>query len=312
MSKFKAYIKAQNDDDKPLYQWVTFPGYCALDAAVTKLNTATAKFKREKLPSEFVAASVAQAMDSSTSVNKAASDALATMNKKTATYMDEMETSTLSEDAKMNANTLITQELQKLMEHSTHATERVWVATDLLRSLESKQVTYKDWAWTVTGTLMTACLSAVVGVFAVHTVGPAGFDIVPQGGHGGHLYGQVVDLVQRTQAVTNLTGELYNVKLQDIFERYKDLAALSESHGERIDNIVDGLGPPNEKGVYHLSSPKEAKSEAYKDIEGRLQKASDDASRQIQRLHEEMQLMRKNVNRMDIRLSSGLEKVRKQ
>ena len=77
-----------------------------------------------------------------------------------------------------------------------------------------------------------------------------------------------------------------------------------------LDSIVEGLGPPNEQGVYYPSAPK-TEGKSCEGIEGRLQKVSDDSNRQMQRLHEEMQLMRKNINRMDIRLTSGLDKVRK-
>lgn len=312
MSRFREYIKTQKDDDKPLYQWANYSGYPALDTAVSELDEATSKFKRVQLPQEYVAASVARAMDSSTTVSKAASYALAAMNMKTAKYMEEMETSTLSEEAKVNANALITEELQKLMEHSTHATERVWVATDLLRKLEEKQARYKDWAWSAAATVITAFIGAAVGILTAHLYGPEGLDLIPQNGRGQGMYGQVLDLVQRTQAATNLTSELYTIKMQDIDQRYNNLAALSESHGLRIDNLVEGLGPPNEKGIYYLSTPQRSHGEICKDVEGRLQKVSNDANRQMQRLHEEMQIMRKNMNRMDIRLTSGLDKVRKE
>ncbi|KAF2823564.1 hypothetical protein CC86DRAFT_328976, partial [Ophiobolus disseminans] len=311
MRNFQDYVKIQKDDDKPLYQWAKFTGYPALNTVVSALDDATSKFKRTKLPHSYVAASVAQATSSSTSVSKAAAYALAAMNMKTGKYMDDMETSTLSDEGKRSANALITEELQKLMEHSTRAAERVWVATDLLRTLEAKHGNYTDWAWSAAGTVMTAGVAAIVGILAAHLYGPAGFDLVPAGGPNGHMYKQVVDLVQRTQAVTNLTGELYTIKLQDIDERFNDLSALSESHGLRIDNIVDGLGPTNAEGVYYVSMPKRTDGESCKDVEGRLQKVSGDAHRQMQRLRDEMQLMRKNMNRMDIRLSSGLEKVRK-
>jgi len=311
MYDFREYIKAQKDEDKPLYKWATYAGYAALNAAVQQLDAASAKFKRVRLPQEFVSSSVSRANESSTSVSKAAAYALAAMNKKTANYMEEMEPSTLSDEAKAQANAIITQELQKLMEHSTRATERVWVATDLLRTLKEKRSSYADWAWSVVGTVMTAGTAAVVAMLAAHLYGPAGFNIIPLGGHGGYMYNQVIDLVERTQVVTNITGELYTIKLQDIDEHYKDLAALSESHGERIDGIVEALGPPNDEGLYYISTPNKIHGESGKDANGRIHKASDEASRQMQRLQEEMHAMRKNVNRMDIRLTKGIEKCRK-
>jgi hypothetical protein len=307
MTKFRKYIKIQHDEEKPLYQWDSYTGYLGLKSAVAGLDGATTKFKRARLPQEYMSASVSRATESSTAVSKAASYILAAMNRKTANYMDEMETSTLSEEAKIHANAIITKELQKLMEHSTHATDRVWVATDLLRTLKDKQANYKDWAWSAAAVAMTASISAMMGILTAHLFGPTGFELGPSG----RMYSQVIDLVQRTQAVTNLTGELYTIKLQDIDQRYTDLAALSNSHGDRIDSIVDALGPPNEEGTYYVSMPKSSGGESCKDVDNRLRKVSDDAARQMQRLQEEMRLMRKNVNRMDIRLTSGLNKCQK-
>lgn len=308
MSDFREYIKGQKGDDKPLYQWATYAGYASLNSAVQRLDEVTSKFKRVRLPQEYVSSSVSRANESSISVSKAAAYALAAMNKKTANYMEEMETSTLNDEAKVQANTIITQELQKLMEHSTRATERVWVATDLLRTLKERRGSHANWAWSVAGTVMTAGIAAVVGIITAQLYGPAGFNLMSMGGHGGHMYNQVIDLVQRTQAVTNITGELCTIKLQDIDERYKNLAALADSHGERIDSIVDGLGPPNEEGLYYVSMPKVTNG---KDADGRIGKVSDDAARQLQRLQDEIYVIRKNVNRMDIRLTKGVDDCRK-
>jgi hypothetical protein len=304
MINFREYIKTQKDEDKPLYQWAKYSNYPSLTAAVSKLDSTVAKLKRISLAQEHVSAGVSQATDMSASVSRATAYCLGVMNQKTTKYMKEMENSTMSEEAKAQANQLITEELKKLMEHSTRATERVWVATDLLRNCHQKCAHNKDWAWPVAGTIMTATIAAVVGIVTAHVYGPAGLDLVLMSGAGGVMYNQVLALVQRTQAVTNLTGELYSIKLEDIDQRYNDLATLSDSHGLRIDNLV-------EQGVYYLSTLKTT-DEPCKDIESRLQKDLDGASRQMKRLHEEMELMRKNMNRMDIRLTSRLEKMRKE
>jgi hypothetical protein len=311
MINFREYIRLQKDEDKPLYQWAKYSNYPSLTAAVSKLDKTVVKLKRTRLPQEHVSAGVSQATDMSASVSRATAYCLGVMNQKTAMYMEEMENSTMSEEAKAQANQLITEELKKLMEHSTRATERVWVATDLLRNCHQKCAHSMDWAWSVAGTIMTATIAAVVGIVTAHVYGPAGLDLVPMSGAGGVMYNQVLALVQRTHAVTNLTGELYSIRLEDIDQRYNDLATLSESHGLRIDNLVDALGPTNEQGVYYLSTPKTTDAPC-KDIESRLQKDLDGAARQMKRLHEEMELIRKNMNRMDIRLTSRLEKMRKE
>ncbi|KAF2031227.1 hypothetical protein EK21DRAFT_63543, partial [Setomelanomma holmii] len=310
MHSFRDYIRTQKDEDKPLYQWIKYSGYPALGAAVLELDNAMIKAKRTRLPQESLSTSLARAMDASTAVSRAASYALGVMNKKTAKYVEEMVDSTLSEETRTQANQLITEELRKLIEHTTRATERVWVATDLLRNCHQKRTCGSKWAWSVAGTIMTATVSAVVGIITAHVYGPAGFDLVLMSGAGGVVYTQVLGLLQRAQDVTNLTGELYLMKLQDLGQRFDNLTAISESYGLRIDNLVDALGPPNEEGVYYLSKPKTTE-EPCKTIEGHLKEVSDDVARQLKRLHDEMEVMRKNMNRMDIRLTTRLNKLRK-
>jgi len=306
ISRLSAYVKAQEENDAPLYQWERYLGYPALSAAVSKLEKAVARFKPTRLLPEYLAVRVARATDFSTAVSGAASEVLAIVNKKTADYMDEMETSTLSEEAKAQANSLITEEVQKLMEHSTKAAEQVWRATDMLRECKEGRTLAKDWAWSAAATVMTAFIAAAVAVFAAHIYGPSGLGLIT-GDHNNNMYHHVLDLVEHTNAVTNLTGEIHDIKLQDIDQRYNNLAALSESHGLRIDNIVDALGPPNAQGTYYPSTPELSDATC----EARIQKMSKDLSFQLKRQKEDMDMMRKDMQRMDIRLTSGIEKVKK-
>jgi hypothetical protein len=187
--------------------------------------------------------------------------------------------------------------VKKVLEHSTLATKSVWAAADLLQGLEKssteKLVLQKRVARCLATTALTAGFSAAIGILAAH---------------GDSVYSQVLDLVQRTQDVTNLTSEIYTVKLQDLGQRYEDLTAVAESHGLRIDNLVDALGPTNEEGNYYLSTSKEDESPS-EDIGDRLYKISDDSQRQMRRLHEEMELMRKNMHRLDLRLTRRLDRI---
>ncbi|KAH4782896.1 hypothetical protein HBH62_112410 [Parastagonospora nodorum] len=306
MYHLSMYVKAQEENKAPLYQWERHLGYPALSAAVSKLEKAIAKFRPTRLLPEYLSVRVARATDFSTGVSGAAVDVLAIVNKKTADYMDEMETSTLSEETKAQANSLITEEVQKLMEHSTRAAEQVWHATDMLREGKEGPTLAKDWAWSAAATFMTACIAAAVAVFVAHIYGPSGLALVT-GGHNNDMYHQVLDLVERTKAVTNLTGEIHSIKLQEVDQRYNNLAALSESHGLRIDNIVDALGPPNAQGTYYPSTSKPADTVC----EARIQKMSQDLSLQLKRQKEDMEMMRKDMHRMDIRLTSGIEKAKK-
>jgi hypothetical protein len=204
--------------------------------------------------------------------------------------------------------------VKKVLEHSTLATKSVWAATDLLQGLEKssteKLVLQKRVARCLATTALTAGFSAAIGILAanLHLFAPATHDLALKGAHGDSVYSQVLDLVQRTQDVTNLTSEIYTVKLQDLGQRYEDLTAVAESHGLRIDNLVDALGPTNEEGNYYLSTSKEDESPS-EDIGDRLYKISDDSQRQMRRLHEEMELMRKNMHRLDLRLTRRLDRI---
>jgi hypothetical protein len=309
MNIFRHYIESQNDENKPLHQWKKYGGYAALSTTVCELEEAVTTLKNGRLLPAHLTASVAQATSSSTSVSKTTAYAFAMMNSKMANYMKDMETSRMSDEATAKANVVIMEELQKLMKHSFRAAGQVWLATDVLRSFEQRHTQYKDWAWFVTATVVTAVIAATVSIVTVHLYGLAGFNMVPKSNSEG-IYTQLVDLVQRTQALTNPTSELYTIKLQDIDRRYDDLAALAESHGLRIDNLVEALGPPNDEGTYYLPMPK-TDSRSYKDLQSLIQKVSDETKRQQQRYQVEMKLMRKNMHRMDIRFTSAINKKRK-
>jgi hypothetical protein len=308
MSAFRTYIKTQNDEDIPLYQWATYSGYASLDDAVLQLERLTVKLKTIRMPQDYLPASLSRAMEYSTSISNAATYGFTIMNNKTSKHMEEMEGSMLSEEARSLANAVITEELQKLMDHSFRAVKNVWLTIDLLRDCEQKRSHYKGWGWSsLAATIMTTVVAATVGLVTARLYGLAGFYLVPSSSPGGGMYTQLIDLVQRTQAVTNLTSELYTIKLRDIDYRYDYLAALSESHGLRIDNLVEALGPPNEEGTYYPPKPK-TDIGSCKDLERIMRKTSEESKRQSQRYQSEIELMRKNINRMDIRLTSSIEK----
>jgi hypothetical protein len=307
MDHFSAYIKTQKEQSKPLYHWEKYGGYPALSTAVSKLEESITKFKSTRLHPDYLASSVAHATDSSTAVSRAAVCVLAVVNKKIAEYMDDMESSTLNENSKAQANKLITFEVQKLMEHSTRATEQVWRATDLLRECKERRTFAKDWAWSVAATIMTSFIAATVAILITHLYGSMSFDMGTARDFSNEMYHQVLDLVQYAQVVTSLTGEIYNIKLQDIDKQYNDLADISKSHGLRIDNIVDSLGPPNSEGTYYLSTPQTNDTTC----EGRIQTVSRDLALQMKRQKEDMELMRKDMHRMNIRLTRGIDKVKK-
>ncbi|KAF1841872.1 uncharacterized protein K460DRAFT_266946, partial [Cucurbitaria berberidis CBS 394.84] len=331
MAEFEAYIQTQKDENKPLYQWAKYTGYRAISRAISGLDEAATLFEPVHLPKEDVKVYLRKATQFSLSVSKVAVFAMGVMGAKFDTCIDEIEESDLSVEGQVNAMKLVTAELKKLVKHCTRATGRVYATLDLLResltvegtdreldipsiqkliseSEAQRRASRKSWIWTAAGILLSAATSAAIGITAAH-LGPAGFDLaLNSNGRGNGLYAQVVDLVQRTQAVTNLTGEIYSVKLQDIDDRYQELASLSEAHGLRIDNIVDALGPSNTEGLYYSTTPK-PDYPVPDAVYHHIRKISDNTGQHMQRLYHDMEQMRKNINRMDLRLIKRLEKV---
>jgi hypothetical protein len=303
MHCLKEYIEDQNNSGKPLYQWQKYGSYWKLGEAVSNLQKATAEFKTAPLYSrDFIAVLIRRTTLCSTSVSQAAVDILSTINKKTGDYMEEMEGSSLSDEAKVEANAVITQETKKLLEYSTRAAEHVWRATDLLMGCKQKREDW-DWLWSTTATAMHVFIAAAVGIFTVSLFSPT------TSVRSNAVSSQVLDVVQQTQAITNLTGEIFNVKLQDIDQRVNDLGALSEAHSLRIDNLVDGLGVPNEHGVWYVSKSQSGSND--KSCEAHLQDVSETLGRQLERQQQELEMLRKNMNRMDIRLTQDVKKLEK-
>jgi hypothetical protein len=331
MMHFERYIQIQNEDNKALYKWVKFDGYRSITRAIRELDDAVAKFEPVALPIAHVKMYLSRATQYSLSVSRVAVFAMGVMSDKSALCIDEIEESLLSDEGKVNAQYLITIELKKLLKHCAKATDRVYAALDLLRKTLLIDESYKDpdisaikqilaesearlspprksWLWTAAGLTLGAMMSAAIGLAGAHLYGPGGFALKtnPDSMHA------VLDLVHRAQAVTNLTGEICSVKLEDLGQRYKELEDASESHGLRIDNLVEALGVPNDEGTYFSSTSKpmsEVDSEVSADVRSCIRKISDDADRQIERLHGEMEMMRKNIHRMDIRLTKRLDKV---
>ena len=322
MFQLYEYIKVQNDSKKPLYMWATFGGYSSVNVALLDLHDKAIEFEEaHRLPVANARILLSRATQISLAVSQMAVFCMGVMGDKVTSCIDEVEESDLSAEGKDKAKALITKELKKLLKTCAKATDRVYVALDLLRSslhfeepsqnldisiikdLIAESTPRKSWLRSVTQVVLKTVMGAAVSIAAVQFYSTSSFDLALQTNPFG-TYSQVITLVQRAQAVTNLTGEIYSIKLEDLDQRYKELEAASESHGLRIDNLVEALGVPNAEGTYYSSMPK-SDCEAPSSI----QKISADADRQIQRLRSELAAMRKNIHRMDIRLMKRLDKV---
>ncbi|CAN9267802.1 unnamed protein product [Alternaria sp. RS040] len=316
------YIKAQNDSKKPLYMWATFGGYSSVNVALLDLHDKAIEFEEaHRLPVANARILLSRATQISLAVSQMAVFCMGVMGDKVTSCIDEVEESDLSAEGKDKAKALITKELKKLLKTCAKATDRVYVALDLLRSslhieessqnldisivkdLIAESTPRKSWLRSVIEVVLKTVMGAAASIAAVQFYSTSGFDLALQTNPFG-THSQVISLVQRAQAVTDLTGEVYSIKLEDSDQRYKELEAASESHGLRIDNLVEALGVPNAEGTYYSSIPK-SDCEALSNV----QKISADADRQIEQLRSELATMRKNIHRMDIRLMKRLDKV---
>ncbi|KAF2132383.1 hypothetical protein P153DRAFT_354996 [Dothidotthia symphoricarpi CBS 119687] len=337
MTNFQAYIHSQKQQNKPLYQWTKYDGYRILGHAVSTLDEAASKLEsiteeHSRLPFKHSAVYLDRAAQFSTSVSNAAVYALGAISQRSATCMFEIEQSSLSNEAKDHGKTLIFSEVQELIKHSTRATDRMYAAMDLFQAIlcvdpfAEQQGTYKikksssdseatphassakNWTCTMARVLLSAATSAVIGLAVAYSCGPAGFDLALGWNDGNGMCGQIIDIIERSQAMANITGEFYWSKLHDIDQRYQDLETVSEAHGLRIDNLVAALGPPNMEGTYFPSAPP-PNHHLPNDIKSFIRKASDHSDRQAKKLHDEMEQMRKNFLRMDIRLTKRLDQI---
>ena len=337
MMRFQQYIKEQNNYNKPLFKWNKFD-YQAIRHALVDLDEAVSKFEATSLPPSYVKYYLARATRLSLSVSQIAVFAMGIISEKTANCVDEIEESLLSAVDKADAQTRITGELQNLLKWCANATSRVYAALDLLRNTlhidnlyqnpdipitkeivaesEARLATPgKSFWWNLVGVVLGAAASAALSLTAAHIDRTGSLDLAPKADlNVSDIHSQVLDLIHRTQAIGNITGEIHTIKLEDLSHRYTELAAVSEAHGLRIDNLVEALGVPNEQGTYFSSISKadtlpKQECQTPDDIRSYVLRISEDAVRQMERLHNEMELMRRNVNLMDIRLTKRINRV---
>lgn len=314
MSIFRHYVKSQTEQGKPLYKWSKYEGYHDMRHAARELNDAVALFKQGQGMPKFDNGSIRRAIGLSIAVSQSTTYVLATVNKKAAAYVRELESSHMSEEEKAELNSITITEVQKLVDHALLCAHCVWAATDLLQfgyaqslPIESSR-SGSGWISTAIMIILIAIVSAVTGIVTAYLSSHTGFGLTHSILNGGTMHNRVLDLVQHTQAVTNLSSELYIIKLQDIDQHYGNLSALTEANTLRIDNIVNALGPPNEDGMYRGSAP-ESDGQSCEEMHGRIKKLNQNADQQIKALQKELEMMRKTMHRLDIRLTTRLNKL---
>ncbi|KNG47343.1 hypothetical protein TW65_05894 [Stemphylium lycopersici] len=337
MIRFQQYIKKQNNYNKPLFKWTKYD-YQAIRSALVDLDETVSTFEATSLPPSYVKYYLERATRLSLSVSQIAVFAMSIMSKKTANCVDEIEGSLLSATDKADAQTRITGELQDLLRWCANATSRVYAALDLLRNTLSIDDLYRNPDIPITKEIVAesearlaiprqsfwckfvkivlgAAASAAIGLTAAHIYRTSSLDLAPKASlNTEYAHTRILGLIHRTQAIGNITGEIHTIKLEDLSHGYTELAAASEAHGLRIDNLVEALGAPNEQGTYFSSIPEadtlpKAECQTPDDIRSYVRRVSEDTFRQMERLHNEMELMRRNVNLMDIRLTKRINKL---
>lgn len=309
----RKYVQSQQESGKPLYKWSEYDGYPTIRDSARELENAVNRLDEHFFIRDQFSSFLPQARRYSTSISNSIEFVLAVINKKIATYQIEMDNSTLTEDEIAKTNARITSEVQKVLGYCVMATEHVWAATERLVSLRDQSPdiipTGESWISPQGTVMLSAAISAAIAITIVMMSSLALSHPALAYRAGDNLPTQVVGFMHHTQAITNLTAQIHSIKLDEIEKRYEDLSARSEAHGLRLDNIVDSLGPPNELGVYY-SSQTDSGSQSGKGIEARNKKIFGNTQRQVQRLQEELNTMRKDMKRMEIRLGSDINKVR--
>ncbi|KAH9868586.1 hypothetical protein J1614_007658 [Plenodomus biglobosus] len=331
-------------EEKPLHQWNQYTSYSSLELAISSLGLAVEQLEPSNLLEIQASYYRLRARDYSTTISNIAVFILSHVNKKCATCLEDLEAADLDAEDEQAAQTHMTSEVAKVLEHCSSATTRIWTAFDTL-SIFLQPVPSGETAATLDATVrntiasmmedykqasiaehehrkttkprtnhrrMMALFWFVVTVTSVYSTLQS---LIPAASlpslqstprHSDtDLYRQTMHLVERTTAVTNLTGEIYNVQLTDLDTRCKTLELAASSHALRIDNLVEALGAPNKNGHYYAA----AQNVDAQGVGERVSKLREDVEWRMRRLQNDMQQMRKSMHRIDIRLSKRLDTV---
>ncbi|KAL6712657.1 hypothetical protein ACN47E_000534 [Coniothyrium glycines] len=340
---FTDYVASEQSQEKPLYRWDKYASYRTLSQAIHAVNNAASQLEIVELPPGIVKMYRRRARHFSTSVSHSAASAMSIMARKSATCIDEIESSPLSAEAKDGAKAIITSEIKKVIKHCTDATGGIWAAYDLVEERliddESEQAitvsTFKTLVSQLRTTqsaqhtsslhslltllfaaLTTAALTA--GLLYLCTL-PTPNNAVPTTAP---PHAHILTLLARAQAHTNLSTSLHTAHLTSLEHRLATLLSASSAHESRIDNLVDSLGPPNALGLYFTpapaapSGPAAASSQCTAaglppDVQQHMQRLAAEHRARENAVRSEMQQLRKTMHRIDMRLTRRVDAVEK-
>lgn len=271
------------------------------------------------------------AVKNSISISNTAQIAFETMNHKIVSCFEEVDQSTLSEEAKDIAKTEITGEVTKLMKHTTESTRSVYAALDLLlklfyqdiekgplnlvdvilteQGLYKGKIGAKKTLWPMWKIMTTGFLLFIMAVTLLGALNHV-FDRRmlcfenPQQATGASHFGKMIYYLQTTDVARRYQNKVVQARLRKLDSRCKSIEEANECIGARLDNIVESLGPPNEDGMYFSKSntfPGNKQSDA---LILNLQKQND-------KLSEEVIQLRKHIHRVDLRLTKDVEKLKR-
>jgi hypothetical protein len=350
MTEYRDYIEAQDAKDIYLFQWAKFTRYETLHQATTNLNKAFEDltthvyefggvndscgltsmrraanvFQRDGVPRRVVLLFFNSALRNSISISNTAQTAFETMNHKIVSCFEEVDQSTLSEGAKDIVKTEITDEVTKLMKHTTESTRSVYAALDILlrlfyrntekgplnlvdviraeQGLHTHKTGGRKTRWP-TWKILTTCL--LLSIIAMTVFGNRMLYVEnPQQDTDASHLGKMIYYLQKTDVVRRYQNKVVQASLRKLDSRCKSIEEANECIGARLDNIVESLGPPNEDGMYFSESntfPGNKQSDA---LILNLQKQND-------QLSEEVIQLRKHIHRVDLRLTKDVEKLKR-
>lgn len=250
------------------------------------------------------------------------------MNIKTATCVEEVETSSLRKNSKDIAKTAMTAELGELLKHSTAATNCVYSAMDLLQKIvycedDSEQGADYDkyigqgpWKyWVLLGISLLSLGFTFFGVYEhlspsseISASGTSG-STIPEGYAVVDIVALQATLGETVQAVAELN------KLDSLVTsaRLKHLEEADETTGQRIDNIWDSLGPPDSSGSYEFGlhtyklnvDLAQGIQEIREDVKTQLGKVNHEIAR-LDKVNDGIIELQKHIHRVDIRLTKRI------
>jgi len=270
------------------------------------------------------------ARDISTNVSNITALALKTMSDKTAEHLQELENPTKDDHGQDFVKAALAKEVAKLIKHSTEATNSVWEACDLLQSIpaeataksaaptpgigtvkNTKTGVWREWMY------ITAIICFLMAYWTYQEYDFSGshllsnpLRIATYNNTGGHVDAVVADMKHVCGLVNenfNLAAQVQEAKLSELHKRNKVLENALKNSNERIDNIWEALGPPNEVGTYYMDFKEGSDNPVVGDK--RIFKLRQELMAQIQRLEARTLQTRKETQLTDMRLTRRMDKV---